>query len=529
MGELEPFEEVVKGVVWNTVPLTMEEVSCPKTKNCLRWRGVVGAPKERRYVRVAAVAPDALISPFNHSLDTCLRAITERVFLVKDGSGFKNPPRPKKGVFARTLQCAWDSLEPCLPTTAPVSHQQFVDHYKGRKKVCYQTALDDLRAGRGNLEEDSFVKAFIKFEKTDRTIKTDPVPRVISPRDPKYNIRVGRYLLPLEKRIFKSIRRMFKSESPVVIKGLNAEASANALRSKWDSFVDPVAVGLDASRFDQHVSFDALRWEHRVYARCFKGKHRERLLSLLRWQLVNRCSAEAPDGIVEYRVRGTRMSGDMNTSLGNCVLMCSMIYAYLKAKGVEGQLANNGDDCVVFMERCDLARFSEGLDEWFTSLGFTMAVEPAVDEFEQVEFCQTKPVFDGHGWVMCRNPSTAITKDSVMLKCWDSPKLFRGWLDAVGTGGISLTGGLPVFQSFYNSYVRSGKYRPIPKELLPWSFRTLSMGMNRKPMVVSPEARASFYFAYDVTPCEQIELEKYYDKLAIHGVPGEYQPRGVFL
>lgn len=489
----------------------------------------MGAPKERQYVRVAAVAPAIDIVPFNHSLETCLRAITERVFLVKNGGEFVAPPRPAPGVFAERLRSTRCLLERYLPSTAPISHQDVVDHYRGRKKVVYQRALDDLRAGRGSLEEDSKIRAFIKFEKTDRTTKSDPVPRVISPRDPRYNLRVGRYLLPLEKRIFRSIRRLFGSESPVVIKGLNAAESAKALRAKWDSYHDPVAVGLDASRFDQHVSLDALVWEHDVYIDCFRGKHQDRLEDLLRHQLVNRCTAECPDGLINYQVKGTRMSGDMNTSLGNCLLMCCMIHAYLKHKGVEGQLANNGDDCVVFMERRDLDRFSDGLDQWFTDMGFTMAVEPAVDEFDMVEFCQTKPIFDGVSWVMCRNPHTAIPKDSVMLKSWDSPGLFQGWLDAVGTGGIALTGGLPVFQSFYSSYVRSGKKRTIPEELLPWSFRNLCDGMNRKPTVVSPEARCSFYYAFGVTPDEQVELEKYYDKLRIRGVPGQYQPRGVFL
>ncbi len=518
----------MKGLDWFEVPIESEDRWCPKTENRLRWREVVGVPKERRYVRVAAVAPCLDIVPFNHSLSTCLRAITERVFLVKKGDGFAPPPRPAPGVFSQSLNCAWDALVDKLPSTAPISHQAFVDHYSGRKKVVYQTALDDLRAGRGSLEEDSSVKAFIKFEKTDRTTKSDPVPRVISPRDPKYNLRVGRYLLPLEKRIFESIRRMFGSDVPVVIKGLNAAQSADALKAKWDNYTDPVAVGLDASRFDQHVSLDALIWEHSIYKRCFYGKHRKRLSRLLKHQLINNCRADAPDGVIEYRVRGTRMSGDMNTSLGNCVLMCSMIYAYLRHVGVNADLANNGDDCVVFMERRDLPQFSAGLDDWFVKMGFTMAVEDAVDSFDEVEFCQTKPVFDGHSWVMCRNPHTAIPKDSVMLKCWDSPKLFRGWLDAVGTGGLALTGGLPVFQSFYSSYVRSGKFRPIPKELLPWSFRSLASGMNRKPSIVSAEARASFYFAFGVTPDEQMELERYYDKLTIRAATGPYRARGVF-
>lgn len=495
----------------------------------MQWKRELGTPKERHYVRVAGVAPAVEIVPFINSLDTLLRAVTERVFLVKDGGVFRRPPRPKPGVFHRNLNDVMHILGPLLPSTAPISHQQFVDRYSGRKRQVYQNALEELRAGRTTLAEDASVKVFVKYEKTDRTTKLDPVPRVISPRNPRFNIRVGRYLSPLEERIFDSLGRLFHDEHPTVIKGFNAARSANILKAKWDQFNDPVAVGLDASRFDQHVSEDALQWEHGVYLKCFPArKHQKRLANLLKCQLINKCSGEVPDGRVKYTVHGTRMSGDMNTSLGNCVLMCAMMKAYFLHKGVDAQLANNGDDCVVFLERRDLTHFMDGLTGWFLAMGFNMAVEKPVYEFGHVEFCQTKPVYDGESWVMCRNPHTAITKDSVMLKNWDSPQIFRGWLDAVGTGGLALTGRLPVFQAFYSSYVRSGKKRPIPKELLPWSFTSLCNGMTRTPGIVRPEARCSFWESFDVTPDEQESMENYFNDFRVTQTVGPYQGRPIF-
>jgi len=111
---------------------------------------------------------------------------------------------------------------------------------------------------------------FVKYEKTDRTTKEDPVPRVISPRDPKYNIQLGRYLKPIEERIFKALGKMFGH--PTVMKGMDTDRTASVLHEKWDHFNNPVAIGLDASRFDQHVSLEALKFEHSVYAACFRGK-----------------------------------------------------------------------------------------------------------------------------------------------------------------------------------------------------------------------------------------------------------------
>lgn len=493
----------------------------------LQWETTVGCTKSRKYTRVAGIASDILIEPFDNDIKTLQRAVVERVFTVKSKSGFERPPRPNKGHFFSTMANVEEMLVKHLPSTAPVSHQSFVDSYRGRKKVIYQRALEEIRSGRSSLKDDSCLSVFVKFEKTDRTTKSNPVPRVISPRDPKFNIRVGRYLKPLEHVLFKSLSKLFGHQT--VMKGVNAKRSAELLREKWEMFRDPVAVGLDASRFDQHVSLEALRWEHLIYVKCFRQrKHAERLKNLLKYQEINRATGYASDGKLKYTVKGTRMSGDMNTSLGNCVLMCSMIKSYLLHKGVEGQLANNGDDCVVFLEKSDLQKFSDGLYNWFMELGFNMAIEDPVYEFDEIEFCQTKPVFDGYDWIMCRNPHTAIVKDSVMLRPYQSAAEFMGWLDAVGTGGMAMAGRLPVFQELYQAYIRCGRRRKVTEDLLPWSFRNLNKGMNRTYGPVLPETRSSFYHAFGITPDEQICLERYYSNIQITSELGLYQPRAVF-
>jgi len=478
------------------------------------------------------VSPDLDIVPFNHRLTTLVRAVKERVMVVKDNSdpsGFATPPRPVSGEFGKRLGEFRTSVEKFLPKTAPWSHSQFVDSYQGRKKEIYQQALTELNEGYCKVEEDATVHVFIKNEKTDRTSKLDPVPRVISPRNPKYNLRVGRYLKKIEHKVFKSIGRLFGH--PTVMKGYDIHDTAKLMREKWDMFNDPVAVGIDASRFDQHVSQEALKFEHEICISCFATKKdRHKLRQLLKHQLQNRCVGYTPDGLVKYTTDGTRMSGDMNTSLGNCILMCGMVWQYLKDRKINGQLANNGDDCVVFMEKRDLAKFSRDMDSWFRTLGFNMVVEEPVFEFGELEFCQTKPIFDGECWVMCRNPRTAIAKDSVMLSPYQSVGKFLGWLDAVGTGGLAMTGGIPVFQSFYSMYIRSGMRRSIPDNLLSWNMlQHRKYGVNRERREITPEARSSFYTSFGYTPDEQLELERYYDGMFIVGKLGDsYFPRGVF-
>lgn len=503
----------------------------------------LGVTKSRKFVRVSGVAPNIEITPFNHKISTLERAVKERVFFVKNvqrktgiEAEFVRPPLPVTGAFGK-LDATFRLLRGFLPSTAPLTHQQFVDGYKGRKKMVYENALAELRLGSHSPVDDAKVNVFIKYEKTDRTSKQDPVPRVISPRNPRYNIRVGRYLKPLEERIFKSLGKLFGHRT--VMKGMDVRAVARVLREKWDMFSDPIAIGLDASRFDQHVSVPALQFEHSVYLNCFKQKkHRDNLSKLLSLQLENHCTGYAEDGFVEYTTTGTRMSGDMNTSLGNCVLMCSMIHSYLLEKGVNGQLANNGDDCVVFIERADLDKFSNGLFDWFWDMGFNMAIEKPVSEFGMIEFCQCKPVFDGVDWVMCRNPVSSLAKDAVLLKSNVNENFFRLWLNAIGTGGLSIAGGLPVFQSFYQMCVRNGiesyktgrgkKIDLDTSELMPWFMRETEMKGLAKAKPITSDARASFWESWGCTPDEQLVLESYYDNLSILGFSDVWAPRPIF-
>lgn len=487
------------------------------------------------------MSPNIEIRPFHDNIDTLRRAVTERVFLVKsvtDPSGFSPPPRPNPGVFENRLAPVFELLKPSLPSTAPLNFQQFVDTFRGRKKASYQKCLEKLRMEHLDQQGDAKIKVFVKYEKTDRTTKYDPVPRVISPRNPKFNLRLGRFLRPIENIIFRGLGRLFGHKT--VMKGTNTETTARYLREKWEKFHNPVAIGLDASRFDQHVSVDALRFEHSVYKYCYRHDKRSRikLSNLLDLQLENKCHGFCEDGKIEYTVEGSRMSGDMNTSLGNCVLMCMMIKAYALHKKVDVQLANNGDDCVVFLEQDDLDHFGDGLYDWFLQMGFNMAIEEPVYDFEKIEFCQTQPIWGGDSWVMCRNPITATAKDSVLLKNIQvvSMDYFKQWLDAVGTGGMSIAGQLPIFQSFYRMYQRSSfqsklhkcKTNIIHDEILPWYMREVGMTGNRQFGVISDETRCSFWLAYGCTPDEQIALEEYYDSMLIDDFFGvDWKPRAI--
>lgn len=462
-------------------------------------------------VRISGVSPEMRLSGFNNTIDTLERAVKERVFFVKENGKFVEPPRPSGDFFAEKMSETKRLLIKHLPSSTPLSPQEFAETFRGPKRRVYDEAVASL-LGKSVTRSDSHVKVFVKYEKTDYTRKSDPVPRVISPRDPRYNVEIGCFLRPIEERIFKSLAHLFENKK-TVFKGLNAADSGRKMYDLWSSFKEPVALGLDASRFDQHVSKQALQWEHQLYPLCFSKPYRKRLERLLSWQVKNQCKGYTEDGKLKYTKVGGRMSGDMNTSLGNCILMCSMIKQYSLDRGVRVLLANNGDDCVVFMEAKDLGRFSENLDEWFRAMGFNMTVEPPCYTFEEIEFCQTHPVYVGpkhDDYLMVRHPKWAIAKDTMCINGFQSTGQYLAWLDAVGTGGLAMTGGVPIFQDFYRTYCMHGVRGKTHYSAQSWGVRSLQKDMTRSYGSVLPQTRASFYWAFGVTPDEQVVLEEFY-------------------
>lgn len=449
--------------------------------------------------------------PFNNTIQNLETAVKERVFFVKNDEGdFVPPPLPDEVGFGR-LNEVKKALFKTLPSTSPLSYSDFVATFRGRKRVLYERAVKSL-LGRSLTRRDSHVKAFVKYEKTNYAKKRQ-VPRVISPRDPRYNVEVGRYIRPIEERVFKCLGLLFGDKT--VFKGVNALESGRLLRKKWESFKDPCAVGLDASRFDQHCSTAALRFEHDVYEACFPlSSDKRRLARLLSWQLENHCAGYCPDGKLKYTTEGGRMSGDMNTSLGNCLLMCCMIKAYADSRGIVVKLANNGDDCVVVLERSDLQKFSNGLKEYFLGLGYNMVVEDPVFEFERIDFCQTQPVYLGPGpgdYIMTRHPRDGVAKDCVALHHYHNRKMFLGWVKAVGAGGLSMSGGIPILQNFYALFDRSGvTWKNVEKQT--YGRMQSQRGMSQVFTEPSPKTRASFYLAYGIAPDAQRAIERYYDE-----------------
>lgn len=450
---------------------------------------------------------------FNNTIDTLEKAVKERIFFVKDGlGGFKTPPKPlSASFFANMLAPFRKHLRKYSSYVAPMSEAAFVASYSdGRKRRLYLKALHDNAMLGGVKRKHAYTADFVKKEKQLKL-----VPRIIRPGHSRCMVVIGRWVKPIEHAIYRSIDKLFGF--PTVMKGLNSQAVGKAIQTSWSRFCKPVAIMMDASRFDQHVSVEALMFEFSIYALY---NNDPKFKELLRWQLHNKGYGRCTDGELKYIIDGTRTSGAANTALGNVVIVCGLVYRYMLSRGFTPKdyaFINNGDDCGIIVERRHQGRVTGGLEEWFTNLGFTMICEPPVYVLEEIEFCQSHPIFDGHEWLMVRNPVVAVAKDCVCLKYMESYDSYKRWICAVAQGGLSLTGKVPIWQDFYHLLYRlSIGSKPIRGDpLQDTGLSRLAAGMTREYGEIDPLCRVSFYNAFKITPCAQVIIEKMYSKIEI--------------
>lgn len=492
-------------------------------------------PKIRKFYKLEGMGVRGnVISAHNHSLKNVLRALVERRFLVKseDGSSLVPPPQPKIGVVQKRLANVKRRIIAEIPTPTRMTMSEFIDTRPSRLRKRYTDAMVSY-VKFGLSEMQAWISHFIKFEKVNLTKKSDPVPRNIQPRSPEYNLRLGMFLSPIEgfggsHPMYDALASLFGG--PTVMKGMNAEQVATSIVEASQMVLDRsecsgshlqggvpglVWIGCDASRFDQHVSKCMLKWEHSIYLELYMNNPE---LSELRWLLKQQLKTKATtytqdENGVEYKVsyqdEGQRSSGDMNTGLGNCIIMCAMLYTYLvEVIGISNvRVINNGDDAVIVMTQDDYTKFSDkAFKEWFLDMGFTMTLEEPVYELEQLEFCQSHPVKTPVGWIMVPNIDN-LNKFGVALV--DKSKI-DDWIREVGVAGRLWLSGIPIWYEYFCQYPHDGKesQRPALNEQNAWSLYWNSLGIAERASEVADETRISFYNAFGITPQEQRAAEE---------------------
>nr|QQV74101.1 RNA-dependent RNA polymerase [Papaya virus Q] len=400
---------------------------------------------------------------------------------------------------------------------SPWTRQMVVDNALPRRRTLFQRAADSLECCTLS-SRDSTVFTFIKAEKFNYCAKPDADPRLIQPRSERFLVEHGTFVKAVEKPVYSCLARL-NGGLPMVAKGFNARETACILREMWTRFRNPVCVSLDASRFDQHVSVEMLKFTHRIYRRFFSSSAERRRLSLIcQWTLENAGKARCREGSFKYQVRGRRMSGDMDTALGNCLIMCALTYEFLSCCGIDFYIFNNGDDCLFICEDVCVPSVSK-VCSWYQHYGFRVVEEERVGVFERISFCQTSPVLTSGGWVMCRSPRV-LAKDLTYI----GPKSALGlWLDAIGQCGLALCDGVPIFHVFYSMLLHMGKKKNNIRNSMLYScgLTRLADRLEFRGLAVDDACRLSFARAFGILPDDQIAIER---DLVICGTFSEGNP-----
>jgi len=307
-------------------------------------------------------------------------------------------------------------------------------------------------------------------------------------------LAIGPYFKHMERMVYAN--RHFVKHVPV-----KDRAELLHERFKYSSRV----VGSDYSSYEKHFDLDTFTIELELYSYMLtnipQGKWILEMISgVLRG--MNYCkyttvSMELPSG---------RMSGEMNTSLGNGFVNL-MLFLY-----VNQTLGNTNVDCLV--EGDDLVGTYEGQEltpVHYQQLGYTIVLKQYRSASE-ASFCGL--VHDEEDQISVADPTKImLTIGWTSTRYIDAPnstliKLLR----AKGYSTLYQYAGAPIIQSLANYILRvtKGSTYKIPVEWTFWQQKNI-FSTNVKVKVVGIRTRmlVERVFGYSIT--EQLDLEEYFD------------------
>lgn len=463
----------------------------------------------RRWVRIARVETSEGYCPFAHydCHHNQMAALRNRVLAavpVPTSRGLKRLRRTARRIARR------------LPAVAPWEWHQMPNHYTGQKRERYLRAVEDVLRS-GYTKRDAVVTCFVKFEKLSGS-KKNPDPRAIQFRHPRYCVALGRFLKPMEEYLYNLIGDGTTLPATRVIgKGLSMNDRAGLLAAKLSAFSNPRIISLDASRFDLHVHLELLRIEHEVYLAMNNDPEFAELLS---WQLHNIGITNLG---IKYKVKGRRMSGDMNTALGNCLLMVIMVATFMEGKTFD--ILDDGDDCLLIVEEEDLEFVLTRAVPDFLEFGMEIKIENIAETLEGIEWCQCRPIKVTHDTVrFVRNPHKVLSTALGGTKYFVQEGARRKLVNTIGMAELVLNLGVPVLQEFAMALMRNAAtdkvlslthleayFHRLKGELKAMNLKQLK---RLNPAPITDEARQSFALAFDMPVVEQLQLENFLSRWA---------------
>nr|QTJ63691.1 RNA-dependent RNA polymerase [Dipteran tombus-related virus] len=255
----------------------------------------------------------------------------------------------------------------------PWTYEEYINSMdNSSKRNMYQRVFDDIQQGR---PIRGHICPFTKLEKVGTGSYKSP--RLIQARHPSFNLAYGRFIKPLEKKL---------KHRPEFGKGTydNIAAKIDKHSRKWKYYTE-----LDHKVFDAHITVEMLKLIHNFYLSCYANN--PELLLLCKRTISNRAYGRHGE---KYKIRGTRMSGDVDTSFGNCLLNYYILRSCLADLGIECEIIVNGDDSIIFTNiPLDPATIKAALRRY----NMDAVISPSVTSIHKVTFCRTKLVYHPNG------------------------------------------------------------------------------------------------------------------------------------
>lgn len=328
--------------------------------------------------------------------------------------------------------------------------------------------------------------------------------RSILARHDRFKVMVGPIFKKIEKALFKR---------PEFIKSIPVRERPKFLLNHFGFYDVPLGVflaGTDYTAFESHFTPELMEACEMQFYRYMtqnlpQGPNWFKLVQRV-LEGENRCMFKN----LGFRIPASRMSGEMNTSLGNSFTNW-MVFLFLNQRA-----GNTGVKCVIEGDDC-LGSFSgrKLTKEDFALLGFSIKVDyfPCVG---LASFCGL--IFDAESLSVSSDPTKIIQEFgwvSHLYKC-AKPIVFRELMKSKAMSMMCNYVGSPILQSlaqavlgltYNNRYRVSAEYN--------WYERTVLYPVNNvpSPRPVTMGSRLLMEKVFGYSPAEQIALENYFSSL----------------
>jgi len=383
-----------------------------------------------------------------------------------------------------------------------------------RKKKIQLTAINRAYAcGRKVFDANTLiVKCFIKNE----AYPTYKYPRAILARTDDFKVLMGPVFKVIENHLFS-----MKSES-----GYNYFIKKIPVPKRAAYILD--VLGLEVGYSDLNTKDQYLRRYVVTDYSSFESSFTKDIMEACEFQFYKKCLIDLPDGRGyldmmghlmkinrcffnewKFTIRARRMSGEMNTSLGNGfsnLMLTKFVLSSIGARDV--RLLVEGDDCIVTYIG---PMFTP---ELVNSLGFKLKFV-FIRSPNYASFCGQ--IFDlAHLVVVCDPIKVILNFAWTNMKYFKSSNAIK--MGLVRSKALSLIyqySGCPIVQSFARAMLRCSEgFQPVVDQTIDayhrWLYiESLNIIPNYKPVQMS--TRQIVEEVYGISIVHQQTIEKYFD------------------